>query len=71
MNTEIFVECWQQLLEYIPRKEQKHAAEQIMLYLDNTLETEEIDSIISLDVDLSDAYSNVHEEDTMEDDEGE
>lgn len=56
---EILTECWQLLVEYIPRRDHAVAAEQLFSYLSSVLSKEEQEAIADLDSDLSDAYDNI------------
>ena len=53
---ELMTECWQLLVEYIPRRDHAAAAEQLFSYLSSVLSKEELEAIADLDSDLSDAY---------------
>ena len=62
MDTETFVECWQLLLNYISRREQHAATEQLMGYLMETLPTSFIEQICDQDSDLAKAYATLKED---------
>ena len=53
---EFIAECWQMLVEYIPRKEHISAAEVFVTYLDQILDRLELDAVLDLDTDLATAY---------------
>lgn len=53
---ELMTECWQLLVEYIPRRDHVAAAEQLFSYLSSVLSKEELEAIADLDSDLNDAY---------------
>ena len=65
---ELLTECWQLLVEYIPRRDHATAAEQLFSYLTSVLSKEELDAIAELDSDLSEAYSAVSESEEVDDD---
>jgi len=54
---ELIAECWLLLVEYIPRRDQAGAAEQLFTYLTTVLSKEEQEAIADLDSDLSEAYT--------------
>jgi hypothetical protein len=58
---ELLAETWQLLVEYIPNKEHKHAAEHLISFLGSILSKEELSALNDLDSDLSDAWDNVGE----------
>jgi len=62
--SEIMTECWQLLVEYIPRRDHSAAAEQLFSYLVSVLSKEELEAIADMDEDLSDAYQNISEHET-------
>ena len=66
---EMITECWQLLVEYIPRRDQPAAAEQLFSYLSTILSKEEQEAIADLDSDLGEAYTAISEEFSFEDDE--
>ena len=53
---ELIAEAWQLLVEYIPRRDQAAAAEQLFTYLSTVLSKEEQEAISDLDGDLAEAY---------------
>ena len=59
---ELMTECWQLLVEYIPRRDHADAAEQFFSYLTSVLSKEELEAIADLDSDLNDAYLAVSDE---------
>ena len=59
---DLMTECWQLLVEYIPRRDHAAAAEQLFSYLSSVLSKEELEAIADLDSDLSDAYLAVSDE---------
>jgi hypothetical protein len=59
---ELITECWQLLVEYVPRRDHAAAAEQLFTYLSSILSKEEQEAIADLDGDLSDAYRAISEE---------
>ena len=59
---ELITECWQLLMDYIPRRDQMMAAEQLFSYLTTVLDKEELEAIADLDSDLSDAYITLSKE---------
>ena len=59
---ELITECWQLLVEYIPRRDHVPAAEQLLTYLETVLDKEELAAIADLDSDLAEAYNVVSEE---------
>jgi hypothetical protein len=61
---ELLTECWQLLVDYIPRKDQSSAAEQLFSYLSSVLSKEEQEAIADLDGDLGEAYAAISEEDS-------
>jgi hypothetical protein len=67
--SEIMTECWQLLIEYIPRREHSAAAEQFFSYLYTVLSKEELEAIAEVDSDLFDAYSLTIEDNELVDDE--
>ena len=69
--SELMTECWQLLVEYIPRRDHTAAAEQFFSYLYTVLSKEELEAIAELDSDLSEAYSATLEEDEYFDEEDE
>lgn len=65
---ELITECWQLLVEYIPRRDHAGAAEQLFSYLETVLHKDELEAIADLDGDLSDAYNSLdREEEGFED----
>jgi hypothetical protein len=65
---ELITECWQLLVEYIPRRDQAAAAEQLFGFLSSVLSKEEQEAIADLDSDLSEAYMTVsNDEETFSD----
>jgi hypothetical protein len=68
---ELITECWQLLVEYIPRRDQASAAEQLFHYLSTVLSKEEQEAIADLDSDLSDAYTAMTEEEEQFEEEDE
>lgn len=66
---ELVAECWQLLVEYIPRRDQAAAAEQLFGYLTSVLSKEEQAAIADLDSDLNEAYVALSEEEAFEEDE--
>jgi len=56
---ELIAECWQLLVEYIPRRDHSAAAEQLFSYLTSILDKDELEAIADLDSDLSDAYNAI------------
>lgn len=63
---ELITECWQMLVEYIPRREQAAAAEQLFGYLANTLTEDELNLIADLDSDLAEAQQILKEDEEYE-----
>jgi len=59
---ELITECWQLLVDYIPRRDQASAAEQLFSYLSSVLSKEEQAAIADLDSDLGEAYAAISEE---------
>lgn len=59
---EIITECWQLLVDYIPRREHSTAAELFVSYLESVLDKDELQAIADLDTELSDAYYIMKEE---------
>lgn len=66
--TEVIAEAWQLLVEFIPRKEQATAAEQLIGYLENIVSKQELLAITDLDSDLSEAYTVYKEEEYVDED---
>ena len=66
--TEVIAEVWQLLVEFIPRKEQATAAEQLIGYLENIVSKQELLAITDLDSDLSEAYTVYKEEEYVDED---
>lgn len=56
-------EVWQLLIEYIPRRDQEEAADELVRYLAAVLSQEEMNEISEIDGDLSDAYVKYQDED--------
>ncbi len=68
-KSELVTECWQLLIEYIPRRDQTQAAEQLFSYLSSVLDKEELEAVAELDSDLGVVYqSSIEEEDNLYDD---
>lgn len=65
---ELIAECWQLLVDYIPRRDIAGAAEQLYSYLYTVLDKEELAAIAELDSYLSDAGIVVEEENAQADD---
>lgn len=61
---ELITECWQLLVDYIPRRDQSSAAEQLFSYLSTVLSKEEQEAIADLDDDLNKAYGAISEEES-------
>jgi hypothetical protein len=59
---ELITECWQLLVEYIPKRDHAAAAEQLFSYLSSVLSKEEQEAIADLDSDLSEAYNIVSDD---------
>jgi len=71
-TAEVITECWQLLIDYIPRRDQSSAAEQLFTYLNSVLSKEELEAIADLDDDLNEIYqSNKIEEDYDDEEEDE
>jgi len=64
-NAEILTECWQTLVEYIPRREQKAAADHLISYLVTVLDKDELTALSDSDEYLSTAY-HAHLEESEE-----
>lgn len=62
---EVITECWQLLVEYIPRREHSSAAEQLLSYLETVLDRHELQAVTDLDSDLAEAHSIMVEEDEI------
>jgi hypothetical protein len=62
---ELITECWQLLVDYIPRRDQSSAAEQLFSYLSSVLSKEEQEAIADLDSDLGEAYAAISEEEEL------
>jgi hypothetical protein len=67
-TSEVLTECWQILVDYIPRKNHGVAAELFVSYLDSVLDKDELQAITTLDTELADAYSTISEENNDEED---
>jgi hypothetical protein len=63
MNPEIINECWQLLVEYIPRRDHDKAAEHLFSYLITVFDKSELEALAEMDSDLSEAYKNTVEDD--------
>jgi len=61
-------EVWQLLIEYIPRRDQEEAADELIRYLVTVLNKEELDEISEIDGDLDAAYLKYQDEDADIDD---
>jgi len=70
---ELLAECWQLLVEYIPRRDHIASAEKLISYLESVLDKDELQAVSDLDPDLEDAYRSVIdiEEDEVDEDEEE
>ena len=70
---ELLAECWQLLVEYIPRRDHTASAEKLISYLESVLDKDELQAVSDLDPDLEDAYRSVIdiEEDEVDEDEEE
>jgi hypothetical protein len=64
---ELISECWQLLVEYIPRRDHTSAAEQLVSYLNSILDKDELRAVADLDSDLNEAYQIVAEEEDADD----
>lgn len=62
---ELVAECWQILVEYIPRREQAAAAEQLYSYLTSVLDKGELDALADLDSDFGDARDTAEAEEEI------
>jgi len=58
----VLTEVWQLLIEYIPRRDQEAAADELIRYLVTVLSKEELDDMSDMDGDLSDAYLKLEDE---------
>ena len=59
---ELLTECWQLLVEYIPRRDHGSAAEQFVTFLESVLDKDELRAMADLDTDISNAYDVLLEE---------
>ncbi len=59
---ELITECWQLLVEYIPRRDHLSAAEQLYSYLETVLSREELTATADLDGDLMDAQTAIEDQ---------
>jgi hypothetical protein len=66
---ELITECWQLLVEYIPRRDHVSAAEQLVTYLESILDKDELRAITDLDSDLADAYKVILDDEPLDEDE--
>jgi len=58
----VLTEVCQLLIEYIPRRDQEAAADELIRYLVTVLSKEELDDMSDMDGDLSDAYLKLEDE---------
>ena len=66
-TAELVTECWQLLVEYIPRRDHASAAEQLMSYLATVLDKTELVAVTDLDGDLADAHATLDDQEELED----